>query len=90
MPRFARPALILAASLAASGCAGLSFAPSCGPGSVDPMTDGASRLNPAFHRHAAVAQHQAYQQKAMMLGTRFSQGVRKPGSPPPVAAFCMR
>lgn len=81
--RFAAPALAVLVALGASGCAGMSFNTGCGFASADPMSDGASRLNRGFQLHQARAQQQAYQHKAMMVGTQFSRGsIRKPGSLP--------
>jgi hypothetical protein len=83
--RFAAPALAALLALGASGCAGISFNTGCGMGMIsDPMADGASRLNRAsFQRSQLIATHQAYQKKALMLGTEFNRGnYRKPGSTP--------
>jgi hypothetical protein len=94
--RFAAPALAVLVALGASGCAGMSFNTGCGFSSMDPMTDGASRMNSGFRTHQMRAQHVAYQHKAMMAGTQFSRGnIRKPGSLPvaqasPVSALCFR
>lgn len=81
--RFAAPALAVLVALGASGCAGMSFNTGCGLSSVDPMSDGASRMSRGFQVHQARAQHQAYQHKATMVSARFSRGyVRKPGAVP--------
>lgn len=95
--RFAAPALAVLVALGASGCAGMSFNPGCGLASVDPMTDGASRMNRGFQTQQMRAQHVAYQHKAMMAGTQFSRGqIRKPGSLPiapianPTSPLCFR
>lgn len=81
--RFAAPALALLLALGASGCAGMSFNTGCGFASVDPMSDGASRMSRGFQRHQMRAQQQAYQAKALMIGTQFSRGnIRKPGALP--------
>ena len=81
--RFAAPALAVLVALGASGCAGLSFDTGCGFASADPMSDGASRMSRGFQMHQARAQQQAYQHKAMMIGTQYSRGqIRKPGSVP--------
>jgi hypothetical protein len=81
--RFAAPAFAVLVALGASGCAGMSFNTGCGFASVDPMSDGASRMSRGFQMHQARAQQQAYQHKAMMAGTQFSRGaIRKPGSLP--------
>lgn len=95
--RFAAPAVAVLVALGASGCAGMSFNNGCGLGMNDPMADGASRLNRAtFQRGQIVAQQQAYQRKAMMIGTEFNRGnYRKPGSLPiatssPSSALCFR
>lgn len=81
--RFAAPALAVLVALGASGCAGMSFNTGCGFASVDPMSDGASRMSRGFQMHQARAQQQAYQHKAMMGGAQFNRGaVRKPGSLP--------
>jgi hypothetical protein len=95
--RFAAPALAVLVALGASGCAGISFNQGCGFGSVDPMTDGASRMSRGFQAHQMRAQHVAYQHKAMMAGTQFNRNsIRKPGSLPltqvaaPVSPLCFR
>lgn len=93
--RFAAPALAVLVALGASGCAGLSFAPGCGVASMDPMSDGASRMSRGFRTHQVRAQHQAYQYKALMVGTQFNRGqFRKPGSAPLAqansSALCFR
>jgi hypothetical protein len=81
--RFAAPALAVLVALGASGCAGMSFNTGCGFASVDPMSDGASRMNRGFQMHQMRGQQQAYQQKAMMVGGQFSRGyIRKPGAVP--------
>ena len=83
--RFTAPAVAALLALGASGCAGMSLAPGCATmGMDDPMADGASRLNRAtFQRGQVIAQQQAYQRKAMMVGGNFSRGnYRKPGSLP--------
>ncbi len=81
--RFAAPALAVLVALGASGCAGMSFNTGCGFASVDPMSDGASRMNRGFQMHQARAQQQAFQHKAMMAGTQFNRGyIRKPGTVP--------
>jgi hypothetical protein len=81
--RFAAPALAVLVALGASGCAGMNFNTGCGFASVDPMSDGASRLNRGFQMHQARAQQQAYQQKAMMVSGQFSRNyIRKPGAVP--------
>lgn len=81
--RFAAPALAVLVALGASGCAGMSFNTGCGFSSADPMSDGASRMSRGFQRHQARAQQQAYQHKALMIGTQFSRGnIRKPGALP--------
>ena len=81
--RFAAPALAVLVALGASGCAGLSFNTGCGFASVDPMSDGASRMNRGFQLHQARAQQQAFQHKAMMVSAEFSRGyIRKPGAVP--------
>lgn len=81
--RFAAPALAVLVALGASGCAGMSFNTGCGFASVDPMSDGASRMSRGFQMHQARAQQQAYQHKAMMVGAQFNRGgIRKPGSLP--------
>jgi hypothetical protein len=81
--RFATPALAALLALGASGCAGMNFNAGCGFSSIDPMSDGASRMNRGFQRHQMRAQQQAYQHKAMMIGTQFSRGqIRKPGALP--------
>lgn len=89
--RIAAPALALLVSVGASGCAGLTIGRGCGINSFDPMSDGASRMNTAASRHHAVGQMQAYQAKAMIANTRFSQGIRKPGQvavQQPTASLC--
>jgi hypothetical protein len=92
--RFAAPALAVLVALGASGCAGMSFNPGCGFASVDPMSDGASRMNRGFQMHQMRAQQQAYQQKAMMVSGQFSRGsIRKPGMTPMAqssAPLCFR
>jgi hypothetical protein len=81
--RFAAPALAVLVALGASGCAGMSFNTGCGLANVDPMSDGASRMNRGFRMHQARAQQQAYQHKATMISAQFSRGhIRKPGSLP--------
>ena len=81
--RFAAPALAVLVALGASGCAGMNFNAGCGFSAVDPMSDGASRMSRGFQMHQMRSQQQAYQAKAMMIGTRFSRGqIRKPGSLP--------
>ena len=81
--RFAAPALAALLALGASGCAGMNFNTGCGFSSVDPMSDGASRMSRGFQRHQMRAQHQAYQYKATMVSTQFSRGhIRKPGAVP--------
>ena len=81
--RIAAPALAVLVALGASGCAGMSFNTGCGFASVDPMSDGASRMSRGFQVHQARAQHQAYQHKAMMVSGQFSRGyIRKPGTVP--------
>lgn len=81
--RIAAPALALLVTLGASGCAGMSFGAACGGiGQVDPMSDGASRLNRNFQRHQAVATHQAYQAKSTsLISSKFSRDFRRPGQP---------
>ena len=95
--RFATPALAVLVALGASGCAGMSFNSGCGMGMSDPMSDGASRLSHAtFQRGQVVAQQQAYQRKALMVGGEFNRGnYRKPGSLPVApsntsSALCFR
>jgi hypothetical protein len=96
--RFTAPAVAALLALGASGCAGMSFNPGCGGmGLNDPMADGASRMNRAtFQRGQMMANHQAYQQKAMMGGAEFNRGnYRKPGSVPvapagSTSALCFR
>jgi membrane protease subunit (stomatin/prohibitin family) len=95
--RFTAPALAALLALGASGCAGMSFNQGCGVGMNDPMADGASRMSRAtFQRGQLVAQQQAYQRKALMIGTEFNRGnYRKPGSLPvatssPSSALCFR
>jgi hypothetical protein len=95
--RFAAPALAVLVALGASGCAGISFNQGCGLGSMDPMSDGASRMSRGFQTHQMRAQHVAYQHKAMMVGSQFNRNsVRKPGSLPltqtaiPTSALCFR
>ena len=86
-------ALAVAVSVAAGGCAGLSFTPGCGLAAADPMADGASRLSPGFQRHTAMAQQQAYQHKALTLGMQSSREIRRPGSVPmaqTVSPLCLR
>lgn len=81
--RFAAPALAVLVALGASGCAGMNFNTGCGFSAVDPMSDGASRLNRGFQMHQQRSQVQAYQYKALMVGTQFNRAhVRKPGSVP--------
>lgn len=81
--RFAAPALAVLVALGASGCAGMSFNTGCGFASVDPMSDGASRMSRGFQMHQARAQQQAYQHKATMVSGQFSRGyIRKPGALP--------
>jgi hypothetical protein len=81
--RFAAPALAVLVALGASGCAGMSFNTGCGFSSVDPMSDGASRMSRGFQTHQLRAQHQAYQYKATMVSAQFSRGhIRKPGAVP--------
>ena len=81
--RFAAPALAVLVALGASGCAGMNFNTGCGFASVDPMSDGASRMSRGFQMHQARSQQQAYQQKAMMVSGQFSRGyIRKPGAVP--------
>jgi len=77
--RIAAPALALLVTLGASGCAGLSLSNGCGMNAMDPMADGASRLNVSAARHQQIGQMQAYQKKAMIANTRFSTDIRKPG-----------
>lgn len=95
--RFTAPAVAALLALGASGCAGMSFNNGCGMGMNDPMADGASRLNRAtFQRGQVIAQQQAYQRKALMVGGQFNRGsYRKPGSLPVVptshsSALCFR
>ena len=94
--RFAAPALAVLVALGASGCAGMSFNPGCGFASVDPMADGASRMNRGFRMHQVRSQHQAYQAKAMMASAQFNRGnIRKPDSLPVAQAtssspLCLR
>jgi hypothetical protein len=94
--RFAAPALALLLALGASGCAGLSFNTGCGLASLDPMTDGAARMNRGVGLHQMRSQQQAYQHKALMIGAEFNRGaIRKPGSLPLTqtaapSAFCYR
>lgn len=95
--RFTTPALAALLALGASGCAGMNFNTGCGLGMNDPMSDGASRLNRAtFQRGQLVAQQQAYQRKALMIGAEFNRGThRKPGSLPvaqsqPSSGLCFR
>lgn len=95
--RFAAPAVAALLALGASGCAGMSFNQGCGVGMGDPMSDGASRLSRAtFQRGQVIAQQQAYQRKALMVGAEFNRGnYRKPGSLPvatsaPSSALCFR
>ncbi|HEX8321171.1 hypothetical protein [Longimicrobium sp.] len=77
--RIAAPALALLVTLGASGCAGLSLSNGCGMNAMDPMADGASRLNVSATRHQQIGQMQAYQKKAMIANTQFSNQIRKPG-----------
>ncbi|HZG42254.1 MAG TPA: hypothetical protein VEY93_04780 [Longimicrobium sp.] len=77
--RIAAPALALLVTLGASGCAGLSLSSGCGMNAMDPMADPASRLNVAASRHQQIGQMQSYQKKAMIISTRFSNEIRKPG-----------
>jgi hypothetical protein len=77
--RFA-PALALVLALSASGCAG--FSVGCGGlASVDPMSDGVSRMNPAFQRFQQRSQAVAMQQKAMISSTHYRRDLRRPGMP---------
>jgi hypothetical protein len=76
--RIAAPALALLVTLGASGCAGLSLSNGCGMSAMDPMADGASRLNVSASRHQQIGQMQAYQKKAMIANTQ-STDIRKPG-----------
>ena len=85
--RFAAPALAVLVALGASGCAGMSFNTGCGFASVDPMSDGASRMSRGFQMHQARAQHQAYQHKAMMVsGHSFTSVTAKLTEPTSVNA----
>jgi len=77
--RIAAPALALLVTLGASGCAGISLSNGCGMNAMDPMADGASRLNVSATRHQQIGQMQAYQKKAMIANTQFSNQIRKPG-----------
>lgn len=96
--RFTAPAVAALLALGASGCAGMSFNSGCGGmGLNDPMADGASRMNRAtFQRGQMMANHQAYQRKALMAGGEFNRGnYRKPGSVPvapsgSTSALCFR
>lgn len=78
--RLAAPALLLAAGLATSGCAGMAFDTGCGLTARDPLADGAARMSPAANRHVAIAQQKAYQHRALMVGTAFSREIRRPGT----------
>jgi len=80
--RIAAPALALLVTLGASGCAGLSLSNGCGMNAMDPMADGASRLNVAASRHQQIGQMQSYQKKALIISTQFSNEIRKPGQLP--------
>ncbi|HEX8393634.1 MAG TPA: hypothetical protein VF665_14915 [Longimicrobium sp.] len=74
------PVLALAVALSASGCAG--FSVGCGGlAASDPMSDGASRLNPAYQRFQLRANASAMQQKAMIAGSQFRRDIRRPGQP---------
>ena len=88
--RLATPALAAALGLGLSGCA-MSFSTGCGLAASDPMTDGVARLSTGYHRHQAVATHQALQQKALMIGAPQGTHYRRPGQPvASSSALCFR